>query len=148
MARFAIFAIVEKNHVLIIWKETGRDDDSEATRHRGLGCGWPIRCMSLSHVEHSLTLSWLDKPFWLWSWVIQFRPGIGGSSAHSRGSKDVLGNDGMRPRGLKSLSPNRVLPLGMQHESNSRFPELYQRWLVRPWHRACVVCVRNTPLAG
>jgi hypothetical protein len=39
MARLAIFAIVEKNHVLIICKKTGRDDDSEATRHGGLGCG-------------------------------------------------------------------------------------------------------------
>jgi hypothetical protein len=33
----------------------------------------------------------------------------------------VLGDIGMRPRGLKSLSPDRVLPLGMQHQSNLRF---------------------------
>jgi hypothetical protein len=39
MARLAIFAIVEKNHVLMKWNETGQDDDSEATRHEGLGCG-------------------------------------------------------------------------------------------------------------
>jgi hypothetical protein len=39
MAQLAIFAIVERNHVLIKWNETGRDDDSEATRHGGLGCG-------------------------------------------------------------------------------------------------------------
>jgi hypothetical protein len=39
MARLAIFAIVEWNHVLIKSNETGQDDDSEATRHGGLGCG-------------------------------------------------------------------------------------------------------------
>jgi hypothetical protein len=39
MARLAIFAIVEKNHVLIKQNETRRDDDSEATRHGDLGCG-------------------------------------------------------------------------------------------------------------
>jgi hypothetical protein len=40
---------------------------------------------------------------------------------HSRGSKDVLGDIGIRPRGLKSLSPDIVLPLGMWHQSNPRF---------------------------
>jgi hypothetical protein len=102
-------AIVEKNHVLIKWNETERDDDSEATRHGGLRCGsipvWVvlglIRCTSLSHVKRSLTLSWPDKSFWPQSRVIQFRPGIGGSSAYSGGSKDVLGDTGMRPRGVK-----------------------------------------------
>jgi hypothetical protein len=34
--------------------------------------------MSLSHVERSLTLSWLDKPFLSRSQVIQFRPESGG----------------------------------------------------------------------
>jgi hypothetical protein len=33
----------------------------------------------------------------------------------------VLGDIGVRPRGLKSLSPSRVLPLGMRHQSNPRF---------------------------
>jgi hypothetical protein len=32
----------------------------------------------------------------------------------------VLGDIGLRPRGLESLSPSRVLPLGMQHQSNPR----------------------------
>jgi hypothetical protein len=39
MARLAIFTIMEKNHVLIILKEIGRNDDSEATRHGGLESG-------------------------------------------------------------------------------------------------------------
>jgi hypothetical protein len=140
MARLAIYAIMEKNHVLIIWKETGQDDNSEATRHGGLGCRsipvcviWgPIRCTSLSHVECSLTLSWPDEPFRPQSRVIQFRLGIEGSSAHSGGSKDVLGDIGIRPGGLKSLSPGRVLPLGMRHQSNPWFPKLYQRWPEQP----------------
>jgi hypothetical protein len=32
----------------------------------------------------------------------------------------VLGNIGIRPRGLESLSPGRVLPLVMRHQSNPR----------------------------
>jgi hypothetical protein len=43
------------------------------------------------------------------------------SSAHLGGSKDVLGDIGVRPGGLESLSPTRVLPLGMQHQSNPQF---------------------------
>jgi hypothetical protein len=39
MAQLAIFSIMERNHVLIKCNETGRDDNSEATRHGGLGCG-------------------------------------------------------------------------------------------------------------
>jgi hypothetical protein len=30
-------------------------------------------------------------------------------------SKDVLGDIGVRPRGLESLTPGRVSPLGMRH---------------------------------
>jgi hypothetical protein len=33
----------------------------------------------------------------------------------------VLGNTGVRPGGLESLSPGRVLPLGMWQQSNPRF---------------------------
>jgi hypothetical protein len=40
---------------------------------------------------------------------------------------------------LLHLSPGRVLPLGMRHQSNLRFPELYQRWLVRPYRGFCTV---------
>jgi hypothetical protein len=57
--------------------------------------------MSLSHVERSLTLSWPDKPFQPRSRVIQFRLEIEGSSAHLEGSKDVLGDIGVRPRGVR-----------------------------------------------
>jgi hypothetical protein len=32
----------------------------------------------------------------------------------------VLRDIGVRPRGLVSLSPGRVFPLGMRHQSNSR----------------------------
>jgi hypothetical protein len=32
----------------------------------------------------------------------------------------VLGDIGVRPRGLESLSPGRALPLGMRHQSNPR----------------------------
>jgi hypothetical protein len=39
MAWLAIFSIVERNHVLIKRNKTERDDDSEAIRHGGLGCG-------------------------------------------------------------------------------------------------------------
>jgi hypothetical protein len=58
-------------------------------------------CTSLSHVERSLTLSWPDKSFRPRSQVIQFRLGIGGSSVYSGGSKDVLWDIGIRPRGVK-----------------------------------------------
>jgi hypothetical protein len=34
-----IFVIVAMNHVLMKRNETERDDDSEAARHGGLGCG-------------------------------------------------------------------------------------------------------------
>jgi hypothetical protein len=57
--------------------------------------------MSLSHIECCLTLSWLNKSFRQRSRVMQFRPGIRGSSAHSRGSKDMLEDTGIRPRGVK-----------------------------------------------
>jgi hypothetical protein len=32
----------------------------------------------------------------------------------------VLGDIGVRPRGLESLAPDRVSPLGMLHHSNPR----------------------------
>jgi hypothetical protein len=35
--------------------------------------------------------------------------------------KDVLGDIGVRPGGLESLSPGRVSPLGLQHHSDPRF---------------------------
>jgi hypothetical protein len=50
-----------------------------------------------------------------------FKYGSGQESngrSHLRGNKDVLGDIGVRPRGLESLSPGRVLPLGMRHHSN------------------------------
>jgi hypothetical protein len=34
---------------------------------------------------------------------------------------DMLGDIGVRPRRLKSLSPGRAFPLGMRHQSNPRF---------------------------
>jgi hypothetical protein len=68
--------------------------------------------MSLSHVECSLTLSWPDEPFRPRSRVIQFRLGIEGSSAHSGGSKDVLGDIGIRPRGVKVLITWQTVALG------------------------------------
>jgi hypothetical protein len=85
--------------------------------------------MSLSHVERSLTLSWLNKSFRLQSRVIQFIPGIGGggSSAHSGGSKDVLGDISMRPRGVKVHITWLSVTLGDAALVEPTIPELYQR---------------------
>jgi hypothetical protein len=83
--------------------------------------------MSLSHVKCSLTLSWPDKPFRSQSRVIQFRSGIGGSSAHSRGSKVVLGDIGVRPRGVRVPITWQSIALEDAALVEPVIPELYQR---------------------
>ena len=72
--------------------------------------------MSSCHVERSLTLSWPDKSFRPRSLVVDSGQEPKGR-AHSRGSKDVLGDIGVSPRGQMFKSPtlpSRVSPLRMQ----------------------------------
>jgi hypothetical protein len=83
--------------------------------------------MYLSHIERSLTLSWPDKPFRPQSRVIQFRPGIGGLSAYVGGSKDVLGDIGIRPRGVRVPITWQSVALGDAASVEPMIPELYQR---------------------
>jgi hypothetical protein len=86
-----------------------------------------LRTDSLYILERNLTLSWPDKPFRLRSRVIQFRPGIEGSSAHLGGSKDVLGDIGVRTRGVRVPITWQSVALRDAASVESTIPELYQR---------------------
>jgi hypothetical protein len=83
--------------------------------------------MSLSHVECSLTLYWPDKLSRLRSRAIQFKLEIGGSSAYSGGSKDVLEDIGIRPRGVRVSITWQSVALGDAVSLEPTIPELYQR---------------------
>jgi hypothetical protein len=48
-------------------------------------------------------------------------------------SKDVLGDIGVRPRGVKVPITWQSVALGDVASFEPVTPELYERWLVRPW---------------
>ena len=70
---------------------------------------------------------------------------------HSGGSKDVLGDIGVSPRGqvLKIPAlPGRVSPLRMRRCLDSRLLSCTKGDLIVTPTGESKVCVRNTPLAG
>jgi hypothetical protein len=78
--------------------------------------------MSLSHVERSLTLSWPDKSFRPRIRVIQFK-----GRSHLGGSKDVLGDIGIRPRGVRVPITWQSVAIGDAASVEPVTPEWYQR---------------------
>jgi hypothetical protein len=63
-------------------------------------------------------------------------------------SNVVLGDIGVRPRGVKVPSTWQSVALGDAASFKPATPESYERWLCATLVGACAMSVRNTPPAG